>query len=636
MIIKPMRIASLNARSIFKDANRPMQKEYLSYLRSHSLHLDILCLQEVSSFHTQDHLTPMQYDHFHSFMFPSLSSALTKYCAIICLNRSLVLDDISVSMDERVLTASVLTASGSLICKIVNLYAPASRSHRPSFYASFSSLPMFSSVDSDPWLLLGDFNMNVLSSSVLRSSSLRSWLNWVDLHFKICSIDSSPTFIHADHSSTIDYIYGHTSLSTRLVNAQQHYLPSTWTDHVMLTVDLIPARVDIGPGSWRFNPLLLGDSEFCTMLDLAIPALFSSDSFVNSTDTVRWELFKSCLKQCAQVFSRMSAAKRRNNINELQQKRLCAHQDPVSAAVSSAQLEKLLDHQIVQESRQCLLRSATRWHEKGERNNKYFYRVIKERNRQQTIESLRCSSTDAILQDIPGIMNEARLFYTNLYTPDAIDSSSVESLLSNVPGDACLSVLHQESLASSILIDDLMSLVGHSPVGKSPGLDGIPFEVYKYVVPRFPCVKTLLLSVLNIALTGTFPVSWTQTRMVLLYKKGDPLFLKNWRPLSMINCDAKLFTKLLTRRFNTVLPKLINPYQTGFIQDRLISDNGWVNNTLMAHFRSVASDVPAVAVLLDQEKAYDRVHPEYLKKVLHHFGFPSSLVSSVCSLFFWY
>lgn len=211
---------------------------------------------------------------------------------------------------------------------------------------------------------------------------------------------------------------------------------------------------------------------------------------------------------------------------------------------------------------------------------------------------------------------------------------SVSSLLEAIPTDARLSTSSSNSLVSAITVDDLLSLVSHSPTAKSPRLDGLPFEVYKYLVPRSTELQTLLLTVMNNALIGIFPLTWKKTRMVLLYKKGDPLLLKKWRPLSLINTDAKLFTKLITSRFNTVLPSLINPYQTGFLPDRLISGNGWVNHTLMTHFKSIAANVPAVAVLLCQEKAYDRVHPQYLQQVLLHFGFPSSLVSSLCSLFF--
>lgn len=162
----------------------------------------------------------------------------------------------------------------------------------------------------------------------------------------------------------------------------------------------------------------------------------------------------------------------------------------------------------------------------------------------------------------------------------------------------------------------------------------LDFEVYQYLATSSRPFLDLLISVLGEAFSGVFPQSWQQTRMVLLYKKGDPQLLSNWRPLSLINSDAKLFTKLLANRFNEVLPGLINPYQTGFMPHRLISDNGWLNQLLMPHLRSVSPELPQVAVLLDQEKAYDRVHPEYLRLVLLRFGFPASLVSSLSSLFF--
>jgi hypothetical protein len=46
------------------------------------------------------------------------------------------------------------------------------------------------------------------------------------------------------------------------------------------------------------------------------------------------------------------------------------------------------------------------------------------------------------------------------------------------------------------------------------------------------------------------------------------------------------------------------------------------------------TNLPGVTLCLDQEKAYGRVHPQYLQACLNKFGFLQSLVTSIISLFF--
>ncbi|KAI7873559.1 hypothetical protein K492DRAFT_118572, partial [Lichtheimia hyalospora FSU 10163] len=96
-------------------------------------------------------------------------------------------------------------------------------------------------------------------------------------------------------------------------------------------------------------------------------------------------------------------------------------------------IEEQIDKLTQQQTQQAILRSATRWHEKGERNNKYFYRVIQSRQQQQTIQSLKCSRTDRVLHDPRDIIQETRHFYQQLYTPEDIDHNAIDRLLSNIP-----------------------------------------------------------------------------------------------------------------------------------------------------------------------------------------------------------
>ena len=48
--------------------------------------------------------------------------------------------------------------------------------------------------------------------------------------------------------------------------------------------------------------------------------------------------------------------------------------------------------------------------------------------------------------------------------------------------------------------------------------------------------------------------------------------MKNWRPISLINVDAKLASKTLTRRLEKVVPEVIHFNQNAFVKGRTIFD----------------------------------------------------------------
>ena len=53
-------------------------------------------------------------------------------------------------------------------------------------------------------------------------------------------------------------------------------------------------------------------------------------------------------------------------------------------------------------------------------------------------------------------------------------------------------------------------------------------------------------------------------------KDTEPYLIKNWRPITLLNCDYKIAAKALASRLKKVLPKLVNSDQTGFMKGRFI------------------------------------------------------------------
>lgn len=89
---------------------------------------------------------------------------------------------------------------------------------------------------------------------------------------------------------------------------------------------------------------------------------------------------------------------------------------------------------------------------------------------------------------------------------------------------------------------------------------------------------------------------------------------------------------MLNSRLGSVVSLLISPWQSGFMKDRFIADNGILVN--LAIEQAAVRNSDEIGFLCDQEKDYDRIHPEYLRTVLDQHGFPASFVSSIDKLFF--
>ena len=54
----------------------------------------------------------------------------------------------------------------------------------------------------------------------------------------------------------------------------------------------------------------------------------------------------------------------------------------------------------------------------------------------------------------------------------------------------------------------------------------------------------------------------------------DKRYIKNWRPISLLNKDLKLISKALATQLKGILPDLISSNQTAYVKNRCISETG--------------------------------------------------------------
>ena len=110
--------------------------------------------------------------------------------------------------------------------------------------------------------------------------------------------------------------------------------------------------------------------------------------------------------------------------------------------------------------------------------------------------------------------------------------------------------------------------------GKTPGSDGLPVEFYKVF---WKDISKPLIRVLNFSYDmGCLSIIQRRGIIKLIPKRDtEPHYIKNWRPLTLLNCDYKLAAKSIANHLKNVrLSIIIISYdQTAIIKGRLIGEN---------------------------------------------------------------
>ena len=161
-------------------------------------------------------------------------------------------------------------------------------------------------------------------------------------------------------------------------------------------------------------------------------------------------------------------------------------------------------------------------------------------------------------------------------------------------------------------------------LNKSPGSDYLTAEFYKGF---WNDKHHYLLNALNCAYAkGLLAITQRRGLITLLPKKNKPAnFLKNWRPITLLNCDYKIATKSLASRMRKVLPRIIDYDQTSFLKNRFIGENIRLLDSIINYTNT--EQIPGLLLFVDFEKAFDSVEWSFIEKTLKYYNFGPSLIA---------
>jgi mannosylglycoprotein endo-beta-mannosidase len=116
--------------------------------------------------------------------------------------------------------------------------------------------------------------------------------------------------------------------------------------------------------------------------------------------------------------------------------------------------------------------------------------------------------------------------------------------------------------------------------------------------------------------------------VVLLPKKEDAAYPVDFRPISLMHSIAKILTKLLANRLAPLLPNMVSPCQSAFVEGRSIQDNYQYIQGAINHFNRTKT--PMLFLKLNIAKAFDSVIWDYMLEDMQRMGFGQRWRDLIC------
>jgi hypothetical protein len=117
---------------------------------------------------------------------------------------------------------------------------------------------------------------------------------------------------------------------------------------------------------------------------------------------------------------------------------------------------------------------------------------------------------------------------------------------------------------------------------------------------------------------GSLSQPFNSAGIKLIPKKGDISQIKNWRPISLLNCVFKVIAKAVDNRLKSINDILLSRAQKGFTKKRHIQE--CIINIVETISYSESAGIPGFVLALDMAKAFDTVRHDFMNHVYRFFG----------------
>lgn len=240
------------------------------------------------------------------------------------------------------------------------------------------------------------------------------------------------------------------------------------------------------------------------------------------------------------------------------------------------------------------------------------------RTRSSTVVLSLYDHDGSLVTDFHALPDIVHRFYSSLFHSTCEPNTAPrarERLLSYARWS--LTPAQRAALDAPFTLHELKVALEASRFESAAGVDGLPYPLLQLVSATL--LPVLLQALNTLQSTGTLPADLVTLRGVLLPKLGDLQSLFNFRPLSIANTTMRIIGRAISNRLQA-LDGFWPPLQHGFVRHRTTDDSAMLLQAILHAIKS-GHEQPTLMVILDQEKAYDRVDHDWLDAALERYGF---------------
>lgn len=616
--MRPLKLTSLNCNGLRDTVRaRMILKEVES---------DIICLQET-------HWTPDKEQEvgklWEGYCVSSCGAPRTGGVAILFKrervhNFSLLYN----GNDGRILVVEFTV--GDAFFRLINIYAPVCYVARKSFFVEIGKWI------TEDTIIIGDFNvkltrMDVTEDRKLRWDSSRQVLKDIIIKNNLVDVwrNANP-FIRAYsrrlivqqelRQSRIDLCLVGSKLVDKISNC--HYRFNHFGDHAALICELGERLRARGGGTWVLNECVLKEGKYKMMLTKYLKETIESMDELNVCEwwiNVKQRLKIKCIRLAKQINFKKNLKIRmvKDRIErEIIEIGIYKERDKTQYLLLKDELSHLEKEKWKGEQ----IRSKAKYITEGERPTAYFLSLEKAKQNRMNINELE-NAMGKKVNDFGDIIEVIDAFYRNLFKRGQTDKGCLETTLNSVKGK----INNEDKMAcdKDITVDEIIHAIDGMKCNKSPGIDGLTHEFFKEF--KYLLAPVLCKIFQTMQKEGKMCEGMADGLIILLYKnKGSKLQLKNYRPLTLLNTDYKILTKVLANRLKYVIGTVVSRTQAYAIPGRNIACTAASVRDII-HYLSVTSG-GGIVLNLDMNKAFDRVDHCFMFALLEKLGFGTQFI----------